>query len=490
MVRGARRAIVLLAGALAVACGSPTPEVLPLAMEQGVRTLDPHRHDDSVTHSVLANVYEPLVTFDREMRVVPALAVAWTNPTDLSWRFRLRPGVRFHDGRPLTARDVQASLERARRMNLAPYLVSVDQIEVLDEETVELGTRGPDPVLLNKLASVGIVPAGTPDTISRPIGTGPYRVAGHGPDETLRLAASPGWWGGALAIRGAEFRVLPDAEARARAVRSGEILLARELTRAQLAGAPPHVRFVSHPGLVVVLLGVSFRATGPLVSREVRQALFWAIDPAELVARSGLEAAPADEIVPPSVFGYLPRRSEARPQPGRARELLRKAGWPDGFEATLEMSEAFAPSVGPVLAEQLARVGVRLKVVGLEWHGLSERLERRESPFFSVGWSCNGDASSILEGLLHTRVPGGWGASNFGDYANPELDRAIERARAILDPERRLGALHEAMGIALDELPLVPLYNRKRTYAVDDRVRFVPRLNGQVLLREISWTER
>lgn len=489
-MRCMRAAALLVLAALACGCRTRPDRPFPLAMERDVRTLDPHRHDDSPTHSVLANVYEPLVTFDRDMHVVPALAEGWSNPTDLVWRFRIRSGVRFHDGRTLTARDVAFSLERARRLKLAPYLLSVARIEVLDETSLELGTSAPEPVLLNKLASIGIVPAGTPDPIVRPVGTGPYRVVEHVPGVRLRLAANESYWAGAPSIRLAEFRVYPDGEARARALRTGEVLLARELNRSELAGAPERIRFVSHPGLVVVVLGVNFRTPGPLLSREVRQAIYWAVDPQELIERSGIEATPADEIVPPSVFGYLPGRNETRPRVEKARQLLLAAGYPKGFETTLELASSLAPSLGPPLAEQLARVGILVKVVGIEWQDLSDRLERRESPFFSIGWSCNGDASHILDGLLHTRREGSWGASNFGGYSNSGLDRAIERAGAILQPADRLVALHEAMGIALDDLPLIPLINRKRTYGVDERVRFEPRLNGQVLLRELSFSEQ
>lgn len=488
-MRRVRLAVALLAGALAACRGERYPGVLAIAMDQDVLTLDPHAHDDSVTHSVLANVFEPLVTFDREMRIVPALADGWSNPTDLKWVFHLREGVRFHDGRPVSARDVKWSLERARRMKLAPYLLSVSRIDVPDDATLELGTAVPDPVLLNKLANVGIVPAGTPEPIGPAVGTGPYRVLEYLPGRALRLAADPSYWGGEARIGRAEFRVLPEAAARARALVAGDILLARELKRSDLAGAPPRVRLLTRPGLVVVVLGVNFRFPGPLLRKEVRQAIYWALDPRALVERSGIEATPADEIVPPSVFGFLPGRSEPRPQLERARALLASAGYPDGFEATVEMPRSFAPAVGPPLEEQLARVGIRLRVAGLDWARLSERLDRQESPFFSVGWSCNGDASHILEGLLHSRRPGSWGASNFGAFENPALDRVVERAREILRPEERLVALHEAMRIALDELPLIPVYNRARTYGVDDRIRFEPRLNGQVLLREISWAD-
>ena len=484
-----RPALVLLAVALAACRGGRSSSPLVVAMEQDVLTLDPHRHDDSVTHSVLANVYDALVGFDPEMHVVPALAEGWSNPTDLTWRFRLRPSVRFHDGRPLRAADVKFSLDRARRMRPAPQLQGMAGVDVLDEATLELRTLTPEPILLNKLAGIGIVPEGTPEEVVRPVGTGAYRVRAWERGRVLRLEANDGHWDGRPPYRSAQFRVFPDAAARGAALATGEVHLTRELTRGHLAGAGEEVRLLSRPGLVVVVLGVHFGEPGPLLSREVRQAIYWAVDPRELIERSGVEAVPVDQIVPPSVFGYLPRGGALRPQPERARELLRRAGYPEGFAVTLEMAEAFAPNVGRALAEQLARVGIRLTVVGLDWHRLSERLDRRESPFFSVGWSCNGDASHAFEALLHSQGGGRWGSSNFGAYASPELDRAVERAGRILAPEERLGALHEAMRLVLEDLPLIPLFNRNRTYGVRAGISFRPRLNGQVLLREISRAE-
>jgi peptide/nickel transport system substrate-binding protein len=482
-------AVVLLAALVAACGGEAPPETLLVAMEQDVRTLDPHRHDDSVTHSVLANVFEPLVTFDPQMRIVPALAEGWSNPSDVTWRFKLRPRVRFHDGQPLTARDAKFSLERARRFRAAPHLESLVKIDAVDDATLEIGTSVPEPVLLNKLAGVGIVPAGTPEEVTVPIGTAAYSFVSWEPGKDLRLVANDRYWGGAPPLREARFRVLPDASARAGALARGELHLARELKRKDLEGVGSRVRFVSHPGLVVVLLGARLDLPGPLRSRDVRKAIYLAIDPQELVESSGVEATPVDQVVPPSIFGYLPDGGEPRPDRERARELLHRAGLGEGFDVTLDMAEAFAPNVGRVLAEQLGRVGIRTTVVGLPWSALSARLERGESPFFSIGWSCNGDASHLFDALLHTREGRSWGVSNFGGYANPLLDEAIERAGAILSPSRRLEALHEAMRIVLDDLPLIPLFNRRRTYGVDARLRFEPRLNGQVILRELSWGE-
>lgn len=422
--------------------------------------------------------------------MVPALATSWENPTDLVWRFHLRSKVTFHDGHPLTSADVKYSLERAGGTKVAHYLAAISKVEALDEGTFEIHTRSPEPVLLNKLAVVAIVPAGTPLPLSTAIGTGAYRVAGYRKGQVLELVANSGFWGGRPAIQRALVKVLPDSSERAKALVRREILLAREVAEKDLAGAgsAAHVRFLSEPGLTIVFLGVNFRVAGPLQSVKVRQAVFWALDPREVIRESGLEGAPSDQLVPPSVFGFVPQPESGRPRPELAKKLLEEAGYPKGFDLTLEMPRTGAEKTGAILKRQLARVGIRLDVAGLEWSELSSHLDTGRSPFYSIGWACYGDASDLLDAMLHTRVGTTYGSANFGGYTSAAMDEVIERAGRILDPNTRLQALQQAMRTSLDELPLIPLYRRNRTYGVDGSVRFVPRQNGQVNLFEVSWT--
>lgn len=477
---------------LALSCsrhGRPG-DTLSLAMEQDVLTLDPHGHDDSVTHSVLSNVYDPLVTFDRSMRVVPALATHWDNPSDLVWRFHLRRGVAFHDGRPFHAADAKFSFERASRTKTGHYLPAISAIRVLDEETLEIETPTPEPVLLNKLAVVGIVPAGTPDGPHDAVGTGAYRVVTYAKGRSLELAANERFWGGRPAIPRAIFKVLPHPAERARALARREIQLARDVTAADLGAAPNirHSRFLAEPGLNVVFLGVHFLSPGPLREAKVRQAVFWALDPREIIREAGVAGAPCDQPVPALVSGYLPRPDAGRPRLALAKSLLREAGYPDGFETTLEMPASVADRIGPVLTRQLARVGIGLRTVSLPWAELSSRLDRRASPFYYAGWACYGDASDLLDAVLHSRQGDAWGNSNFGDYSSPEMDAVVERAGRTLDSAARLGALHEAMSLSLEDLPLIPLFQRKRAFGVDERLLFDPRQNGQVVLFELAWS--
>ena len=186
-----------------LACGTPpAATAIRIAHESDVLSLDPAAYAEAATTSVLSNIYEGLVAFDKEMRLVPALAVSWSVSDDRTWLIHLRQHVRFHDGRMLTASDVKFTLDRAHADPASGYkgqLSTVKEVEVVGEATVRLRTVGPDPLLLNRLAYILILPSGRPagDYLTRPIGTGPTglfvgRAGGSSKSRPLRTTGGAG----------------------------------------------------------------------------------------------------------------------------------------------------------------------------------------------------------------------------------------------------------------------------------------------------------
>ncbi|HTY09100.1 MAG TPA: ABC transporter substrate-binding protein [Candidatus Edwardsbacteria bacterium] len=482
---------LLMLAALALSCRpAQRRDAVALAMEDDIITLDPYLHDDSITHSVLGNIYDALVSFDREMKLAPALAIRWENPDDLTWRFFLRPGVAFHDGKPLTARDVKYSLERAKRGTLGHYLSMVSSVRILDDQTVEVLTHKPYPVLLNKLTFIDIMPEGSADPIVKPVGTGAYKFVSYVKGRELRLAANPAYWQGRPAIATAVFRMLPDDSIRAQALLNGEVDLIRDVDEPDIRRfrSQPGIETLSRPALGVSLLGVNFAQPGPLRKREVREAIFWALDPAAIIAGSGLEASPINQLVSAYVVGYVPEDEHARPDRERARKLLRQAGYGPGLKLTAEMSKTAAAQAGHSLVAQLREVGIDLTVRAYDWPELSARLDKRQSPFFLVGWSCSsGDASDLFDACLHTRDARSYGSTNWGGYSNRTLDRLIERSSEVLDSRDRIDLLHQAMRMVLDDMPLIPLYVRNRTYGLRAGLSFTPRQDGRIEVWDLAW---
>lgn len=470
------------------ACGRHSPETVVVALEDDIVSLDPHALDDEVTSSALANVCQALVGFDPQMRIVPLLAQAWENPNDLTWRFRLRPGVRFHDGRLLNASDVVFSLERARSGRLSYYLSQVSTVRAVDEMTVEIITSQPAPVLLNKLNFIAVLPGGTPDSIAMPVGTGPYRFEEYHPGRKLVLRAFNGYWGGRPRISRAELLVLPTPEERLEALAKGQIHLAKFVQlRDSVKYHDADIAYDCLPGLGVTMLGANVSLPGPLRDRRVRQALYWALDPAKLIEQTGLDARPIGQLVAPFVVGFIPQAEADRPKADKARTLLAQAGYGPGLRLELEASTSAAARAEAVV-RQLTAVGIDARVVPREWTVLTERLNRRQARFFLVGWSCvSGDASDLLEACMHSESGPGYGSANWCGYSMPDLDRQIELASRTLDARRRIVLLQQALSAGLEDMPLIPLYVRAQTYAYSRRLDFRPRQDGWVLIAELSF---
>ena len=483
--------IALLSASLLWCHPALNGRVIYLAMEDDILTLDPFLHDDSITHSVLSNIFDALVSFDAEMRIVPALAISWENPDDQTWQFYLRPGVKFHDGRKLTARDVKYSLERAAREKVGHYLSSVSRINIIDEMTLTIITDKPAPLLLNKLCFIAIIQEGSPIPVTSPVGTGAYRFVSYVIKEKMELSANPDFWGGKPQINKAVIMAIPDDSLRCKALLEGQVQIIRDVGERYLNDLKNsnEVRYLSRPGLGVSLLGINFKMAGPLAKRKVRQAIYLALDPKLLISESQAEAEPTDQLVTPYIVGYLPKFNTHRPQLDKAIQLLKDAGYPSGFAVDLEMSKTAARRSGPQIAEQLGKMGIKVNVKAYDWQEMSERLDKGKSPFFLVGWSnSSGDVSDFNDACLHSKIKGSYGNANWGGYSNRELDRLIENSQSIIDSKKRVTVLHQIMLQALDDLPYIPLYIRNRTFGVNRGVKFNPRQDGRIRVFDLEFS--
>jgi peptide/nickel transport system substrate-binding protein len=483
---------VALAGTLALGCGrrAPAPQrPLRIAVHSDPLALDPHLRNEALTYSVLRNVYEGLTAFDAEMRVGPALAVSWENPNDLTWVFHLRPGVRFHDGRELTAADVVFSLERARSLptsSFGSYLVAVDKVRALDSHTVELTTRRPYAILLNKLAFVLIVPAGSPGEIRNPVGTGPYRLASYQPGARLELRSFDRYWGGAPPVRQVEFLPVKDPGERVARLRTGNLDVVQEPgpenTRRIRAAAG--CRVLEQESLTVQYLLLKAQRP-PLSDHRVRSAINLALDRPRLVAAALRgEGHPIGQMVGRSVFGYAPDIAPPARDLGAAKRLLAEAGYAHGIDLELEFRSGRRAEE---LRRQLAEAGIRLRLVERPWGELFPRLMRHQVDFYLGSiLAPSADASDIFDALVHSRDAAlGYGDSNFADYHNAALDALIHESGTTLDMLTRRAKLERCMHLLMEDLTFIPLYVPFTVWGVRDDVVWEPRRDGFILAREI-----
>ena len=454
-------------------------------------SLDPHLHDEESTHSSLSHFYERLVAFGPELDLRPELATTWANPSDTVWRFTLRDGVRFHDGTPCAAPDVVASLQRALRLpgsQVASYLQNVVEVRATGPLTVEVVTSAPSPLLLNKLAFVGIVPRSTPMLpISRPIGTGPYRFVSGAAREILEGRAFDGYWGPRPAFGAFRVVPLPDAPGRARAVVEGkaDVVFRFPFESTAWARGQKGMHLAARPGLGVGLLCFSLRKGSRFADRRVREAFALAIDRARILDEAERPyTALAEQFVPGSVFGYAPPARPWSHDPTRGRALLAEAGFPSGLDVTLVTPDTQA-SLGEKLAPLLAEAGIRVRLEAPPWSTFYARWSSGELELFTFAYTCGtGDASDLLDSFFRTRGPTA-GTLNAGGYSNERFDRLVEEAGRVLEPNARRRLMGEALALLRDDLPAIPLLSRGYLYAVGDAVAWAPRMDRRVRAQDM-----
>jgi peptide/nickel transport system substrate-binding protein len=469
-----------------------------VVVAQGVdpTTLDPHLHIETPALNVLLNVYDTLLLRDRDEKIVPWLAESWriVNPT--TWEFKLRRGVRFHNGEEFDAEAVKFSLDRLRDPELknrqAPNFRLVTAVEVVDKFTVRILTEKPFPTLPNQLALLGAIMAprhfkGKDHAFAdkNPVGTGAYRFVRWSRDEEIVLEANEGWWGGAPKVKRLVFRPIPEHAVRVAALQAGEVDVAVNI--------PPHLVAVierdrklyvskapSVRTLFIPIYTHQFDAAhkpqgpveGPIADRRVRQAILAAVNPDEII-KTVLEGQAVRTATPLTAkhFGFDPSVAPVRPDPERARRLLAEAGFPGGIELTLNSPDGRYlkdKEVSEAVAGQLGRAGIRTTVRTWEWTTYLNQLVyvHKARPFYLIGFgNTTWDADGTLLPLWRSGNP-------LCNYLNPDFDSMIDEAQTSLDPKRRQAIYARAQRIMLDDGAVLPLYQQMDLYGVNKRVVF------------------
>lgn len=463
-----------------------TPPPFAISTPYEIDSLDPHARDLQAQLAIGANFYEPLVSRDADLKLQPALALRWFSPTPLTWVFELRPGVRFHDGAPFTADDAVATFERLRREPALQVGINVKEIEsvrALEPLRLELRTRRPQPILLNRLTLVAMLPRGVADA-AHPVGTGPYRFVSWERGQSVAMTRNDSYWGPRPPLEHVVIRLGQSPEAAERELRSGQsqlAILASQAVAARLA-SDASVEVARRTGMFLKFLGFDLAGEGPFRDPRVRQALSLAIDRRQLVSQLVEPAVPASQLVPPTVFGFDPELPELRPDLPRARALLREAGLGDGFQVTLHARRIAGSAPGPVAA-MLLPLGIKVDVVS---ESESEFAAGGGAGRFSLNrFGCEtGDASDMLSAAMHSADGSLFGAAAPGAAAGP-FARALQTAMESDQPEFRGPALMQIMAAGMQQLPIVPLYFDEDVYAVGRGYAWRPRADGYVLAAEI-----
>jgi peptide/nickel transport system substrate-binding protein len=440
--------------------------------------------NEAFTFQTNRSLYDPLVRFDRELRLQPGLAERWSNPNDRTYRFVLRPGVRFSDGRPLTAADVVASLEANRRGWVTrDYLQAIELVRAIGDREVEIRTRFPYLALLSRLPWGLVLPRASVEgsTVPAP-GTGPYRLESWEPGRGYVFARNP-YHQPAPSFERVVHTVVPDDAARMALVERGEADAADHapLDQVERLSANPALRVVSGTGLRVLFLCLRVDRP-PFSDPRLREALDLALDRHELVRRAlDGRAEPAAQLVPPSIVGFDPALRLSRPDRARARALLVAAGPTPGVALRLDGPNNRYVNDVAILAEiarQFGEVGLRVTVNALDKREFFPLIERGGSSMHLLGYSCeSGDAGDILGSLLHSATAGPLGSLNSLGLADPALDRLAEEADAARTDTERARRLRRAMARAAELRAALPLVVQTEAVVLSRRLDWDPPLN-------------
>ncbi len=487
IARGGRRAAaaagfcaLLVAGA---ACRRRPPEAtLEVLVPFVPATMDPFSDPRLVSRSIFSAVFEPLVE-ETAFGTRPAIAERWTNPAPDSWVFRIAPHSRFHDGTPVTSRDVVAAA-RASRSSTATIasLADLRAIEVVDDRTVRFRTHAPAEDFLLAVSAL-FVPRLDGE---RCLGTGPYRVVALTPDRVvLRRNARPRH--PEPLLEEVVFRRFASPSEGLRLLRRPSASAALDPSPAMLreARADPRFRLATSDSGGLTYLAIGFSAgAGPLEDVRVRRALRLCLDLPELVAAGTLAGGtPAGQLIPPGAFGFDPTRRPPPTDVAEARRLLADAGYPGGFEATLDVNPN-GKAAGNAIARQAAAAGIRLRVVLHAPDAFVARIDGG-SPLYLYSWFVGSDAGQALRNAFHSKdVARGLGTLNRTGYSRPELDRLFGALAATALPEDRLRHLR-AISEHLDrELPWIPLFSAREVRILPAGLDFPARPDGLFAVAE------
>lgn len=497
---------------------------LRVANQGDALSMDPHSLAEAVQLAFTGNIYEGLVAYDAQLKLVPALASKWGTTKPTLWRFELRKGVQFHDGQPLTAEDVVFSIDRARAegSDMSGNLTSIAAVRKVDVNTVEVETKEPNPILPNLLATIYIMNRawaeangalkpvdrrkGTENTASfKANGTGPYRLRERQPGVRTVLVRNGNYWGKIEGnVTDVVFQPISNDGTRVAALLSNEVDLidpvplqdvARLRTNKQLKimqGPEARVIFLGFDQKRDELLYSNVKGKNPFKDKRVRQAVYQAIDTATIIDKVMQKAArPAALMVAEGMQGYSAALDKRLPfDPAASRRLLAEAGYPDGFEVTLNCpNDRYVNDarICQAVAANLARVAIKVNVQADPKALYFPKVLKRDTSFFMVGWiPAAYDAHNALALLMATPNKSGQGSWNMGAYSNAKLDALTQAIGSETDLPKRNRLMQEALALHRDDIGHIPLHQQALAWGMRANVEAVQRSDNYMFFRWIS----
>jgi peptide/nickel transport system substrate-binding protein len=480
-----------MAGPMAPSWAGPAAmkTTVTVALTTDATTLDPAR--PTVTNdTVIANYfYDYLLWRTVDGKLAPRLAESWRNVNETTWEFKLRKGVKFHNGEALTADAVKFTYDRVLNPdNKIPgrgQISTIQEVKVIDALTVHFITKAPDPTLASATTfRQPIIPpkyfaqVGEAKFALQPNGTGPFVFKEWVKDSRIVADANANYWGGAPKVKRVVFRPIPEYATRVALLQTGEVDLIPAVVpdQADALGRGKGIRIAKTPTLRTMFL-IMRPDRPPLDDKRVRQAINYAINKESIVNNllRGAGVVSKAQVVGPVFFGYNAGMAPYPFDQEKAKRLIAEAGYPNGFTLDLYTPAGrytLDKEIAQVIAAQLARVGVQARVTPYEWGVYAKlQLDKKLGHLNLFGFAGPYDAAGIYHSLFVTNQP--WGVGPY--WSRPAIDRAVETARTKIDPAVRQQALWQASAMLREEAPVLFLHHLVEIYAVREGVDFVPR---------------
>jgi peptide/nickel transport system substrate-binding protein len=502
---------LLCAAILATVAACAQAQTVRIANQGDALSMDPHSFNETLQLSVTGNVYEPLVGRNKDLSLGPALATSWKQVSPTVWRFELRKNVKFHDGTPFTADDVVFSLRRASDDggDFKGVVAEIKEVRKVNDFTVDVETKAPFPILPDQLSTTYIMSKKwcEDNQAARPVdrrkglenaasfranGTGPYRVRERQPLVRTTFVRNGNYWGKIEGnVQEVIFTPIGNDATRVAALLSGEVDVMEPvpLQDVERVNASPNAKVTVGPELRTIFLGMdqkrdellfsSVKGKNPFKDKRVRQAFYQAID-IEGIKRTVMRGAsrPTALMVGPGINGFQPELDKRLPyDEGAAKKLLADAGYPNGFEVTMNCpNDRYVNDarICQTVAANLSRIGVKINLAAETKGTYFPKILRRDTSFYMLGWTpTTYDSHNALNALMACVDDKGAGQFNLGSYCNPKVDQLTKAVQAETDKTKRNAMIKEAFQLHADDIGHLPLHQQSLAWGVSKKLDLV-----------------
>lgn len=512
----------LLVAALSAALFVPLAaqsKTLRWASQGDILTLDPHAQNEGLNIAASSYVYEPLVQYDKDFQITPALATEWETPSDTLWRFKIREGVKFHDGSEFTAEDAAFSIQRAMAptSNFKAYVNGIKEARAADSHTLEIELEGANPVLLRQLTNVFMMSKAWSESNNTTVpqdftkneethsarhamGTGPYKLVSREVDIRTEYSEHEDWWNKANKVGNVTrivYTPISQNATRTAALLSGEIDFVLDPPAQDIERIKRQAKVVEGNEYRTIYIGLdqksdelkysTLKGKNPFADVRVREALYLAID-TDAIKRSVMRgsSAPTGTMVAPQVNGWSEDLAQ-RPKPDaeKAKTLIAEAGYqPNEINFTLDCPNnryINDEAICQAIVAMWARIGVKANLNSMPRATYFPKVQSYDTSAYLFGWGVpTFDSLYTLQSLMHSKGEGADGSFNFGNYENAEVDKLIDTVKVETDEAKRNDAIHQALKIHGEEFGHLPIHDQVIPWAMAKNVDVIHRADNRL----------